>query len=343
MRVLATLAFAGAVGAVADRKLVTQPCNPSDPNQLFAFDDTTGQLSAQLEDGAKWCAVVSGCSPLVADAAAVLTPCASAKSSCAAWSMQKPPHTESAQATWLVAPGSPSGEPRCLETPKKNVAGAVDVYCCSGESSSCGSVYPSALPWQQWQLQGRVGGKPGLVQSMVSGGLCLAAGKVPAPPLAAAPVWPLPKHLACTPAMASAPAMLSSSVVVKLVGSPSDTATAAIARYQPLLRSLGTAGGAVTVVKVTATGSVPLNRDTDYSYGVSYAPAAAASIVNASAASPFGVAYALETLLQLAEEENAQVRLSITQSDPTLTEVVCNRRAAAASKSQMRPTSPIAV
>jgi len=166
---------------VADRKLVTQPCNPSDPNQLFAFDDTTGQLSAQLEDGAKWCAVVSGCSPLVADAAAVLTPCASAKSSyCAAWSMQKPPHNESAQATWLVAPGSPSGEPRCLETPKKNVAGAVDVYCCSGESSSCGSVYPSALPWQQWQLQGRVGGKPGLVQSMVSvsGGLCLAAGSL---------------------------------------------------------------------------------------------------------------------------------------------------------------------
>jgi hypothetical protein len=111
--------------------------------------------------------------------------------------------------------------------------------------------------------------------------------------------------------------MLSSSVVVELVGSPSETATAAIARYQPLLRSLGTAGGAVTVVKVTATGSVPLNRDTDYSYGVSYAPAAAASIVNASAASPFGVAYALETLLQLAEEENAQVRLPITQSDPT--------------------------
>jgi hypothetical protein len=106
---------------------------------------------------------------------------------------------------------------------------------------------------------------------------------------------------------------LSSNVVVNLVGgSSSSVAEQAASRYQPLLQAAGTNGGVVTVVSVALESSdEKLNRGTNYAYNVSYSAGinsysgnstTAANSIHISAASAFGVAYALETLLQLAED-----------------------------------------
>ena len=145
----------------------------------------------------------------------------------------------------------------------------------------------------------------------------------PPPPHAPVPVWPLPLRLACTPppppaprrANANAPPkLLASTVSITLTGAGAASAVAAhaAARYQLLLRGAGSAEGPVTEIVLAVEGADDnLGQATNYSYALHYAAAAAAthdgssgggagSTVAASVASPFGLGYALETLLQLA-------------------------------------------
>ena len=106
------------------------------------------------------------------------------------------------------------------------------------------------------------------------------------------PIWGL---------RAAAP-LLSTSLVVKLTGpgSTSPVATQAAARYQPLLRGAGSAAGLVNEVTVEIQGeSGTLGQGTNYSYALAW-PATTAAVITGSARSPFGMGYAMETLLQLA-------------------------------------------
>ena len=135
----------------------------------------------------------------------------------------------------------------------------------------------------------------------------------PHPPV---PVWPLPLKLDCTKALDNAPTtLLSTSVAIKLSGSgaASPVAVQAASRYQLLLRAAGSAAGSVkqVMVEVSAADDT-LGPATNYSYSLHYAAAAAAAdvagapaatAIAASAATPFGVGYAMETLLQLASPE----------------------------------------
>jgi len=114
--------------------------------------------------------------------------------------------------------------------------------------------------------------------------------------------------------------LLSSSVTITLEGSGSGTrvSQAAAARYQLLLRAAGSAAGVVTKVVATVQASnSSLGMGTNYSYSIISGPTTttttppntasaggaglkAAAAVNVLAATPFAVAYAMETLLQLA-------------------------------------------
>jgi len=124
-----------------------------------------------------------------------------------------------------------------------------------------------------------------------------------------APVWPLPKVISCTGGSASGAVLLSSSATVKLVGAgaTSTIAQQAASRYQTLIRSAAgsSSTGAVTTITINVQAADDmLDRATNYSYSMSYSAATAlgspaTAVVSASAASPFGVGYALETLLQL--------------------------------------------
>jgi hexosaminidase len=125
----------------------------------------------------------------------------------------------------------------------------------------------------------------------------------PPPPHPPVPVWPLPLQLNCTPAVSSAASkLLASTVTVKLTGAgaSSPVAVQAAARYQLLLRKAGSAAGPVTLIMVEVEeANETLGQDTNYSYSLHYA-AAAGTTVSSSVASPFGLGYACETLLQLA-------------------------------------------
>ena len=136
----------------------------------------------------------------------------------------------------------------------------------------------------------------------------------PPPPHAPVPVWPLPLRLDCTPPAPRAnapPELLASTVSITLTGAGAASAVAAqaAARYQLLLRGAGSTAGSVTEIAVAVEGAdETLGQTTNYSYALHYAAAAAAHddssgaglTVTASVASPFGLGYALETLLQLA-------------------------------------------
>lgn len=129
----------------------------------------------------------------------------------------------------------------------------------------------------------------------------------PAPPPAShapVPVWPLPLALTCTKAPGAPPAtaLLSSSVTVKLTGpgASSPVAVQATTRYQLLLQAAGAAAGLVKEIAVEVeAANDTLGQLTNYSYSLRR-DSGGSSTVAASAVSPFGVAYAMETLLQLA-------------------------------------------
>lgn len=132
----------------------------------------------------------------------------------------------------------------------------------------------------------------------------------PPGPHAPVPVWPLPLKLNCTKALldATPTTLLSNSATIKLTGAgaASPVAVQAAARYQLLLRAAGGAAGAVKEVTVEVEGSSEtLGQTTNYSYSLQYEPSTAATSAGAasvavSALTPFGVGYAMETLLQLA-------------------------------------------
>jgi len=285
-------------------------CNPLDSGQQWTFDTNTGQLSVTF-DSVRFCAVVNGCA-LESDAAVVLAPCETANNAatCSSdWSLMKPQHPvpNVDSPMFLVAPTSLSTAPYCLENVNRKIGGSVEVYCCSGEVKNCSSVYPTPLPFEQWLLPASGNG---LVKNLADGvgGMCLAALAPPKPPLTQVPVWPLPQHLKCVGTLdEQTGSFLSANVIVKISGSglSSSVAIQAAARYQTLLQAAGTPAGGVTVVNVVVQSQdETLGRHTNYSYTVNYNASKSMSMytVSVCAASPFGVAYALETLLQLAEE-----------------------------------------
>ena len=123
----------------------------------------------------------------------------------------------------------------------------------------------------------------------------------PAPPHEPVPVWPLPLKLECTKAV-GVRALLSDSAAVRLSGpgAASSVATQAAARYEPLLRAAGSSAGLVSdVTVVVEEASDSLSQTTNYSYSLSHVSGRDAAVA-VFAASPFGVGYAMESLLQLA-------------------------------------------
>ena len=151
--------------------------------------------------------------------------------------------------------------------------------------------------------------------------LGLAAALLAAVPAAAVPdgaaaalpppgVWPLPSSIACTKLPgAEAGSTLSASLrlVASGPGSSSAITTAALARYKPMLLGGGSTtslddrqapeGDIQAISVAVATASGDLSAATDYSYTLQVK--AGSATITATAASPFGVAYALETLTQL--------------------------------------------
>jgi hypothetical protein len=140
----------------------------------------------------------------------------------------------------------------------------------------------------------------------------------PPPPHAPVPVWPLPLALTCTKAPGGAPptALLSSSVTVALTGSgaSSPVAVQAAARYQLLLQAAGAAAGPVKEIAVEVeAANDTLGQLTNYSYSLRH-DSGSSSTVAASAASPFGFAYAMETLLQLAAQSSCGGGFSVVDA-----------------------------
>jgi len=278
-----SITVAGAVSASQTRGLHVTACDKSRAEQSFRYDNTTGYVSV-ISDGVEHCAVVSGCG-LGQDAPVVLVPCESTNSSCASWNLVIPAHVypSTPDAQWLVAPGSPDGQPHCLENPSGST---VDIYCCSG-SNNCGSTWSTAIPHQQWQLNDG--------QLKLATGTCLEAAPSP---LTEVSVWPLPAHLVCS-GRAAGPS-ISSKLAVSL-SSKSEVVKAAGERYQKLLQGVGSeSGGVKTVVVSVESDDEELGLGTDYSYSLSLD--AATNVVSVHAASPYGVPYAFESLLQLQEQ-----------------------------------------
>jgi hypothetical protein len=295
----------GSYVAAGRGAVVTRDCDKSsfgDPAQRFGFDRVPGeraqigQITTSFGAGGKKCVAVKGCG-MQADGEVVLTSCMD--TNCTSWTLEKPPYPPSdangPSTWWLVAPGSPNGQPRCLENPKRSAPGSTDIFCCSGVAARCGSTYKTALPWQQWALASN-----GQIQNQ-AGDLCLSVTPPPPPPLQAAPVWPLPQYMRCQPDQDSE-VLLSSSVVVQLTGAASGIASEAAARLTPLLRAAGARGGKVATVTIALqSGSEALDQRTNYSYSLSWVALGSSGDLAGSAASPYGVGYMLETLLQLAQ------------------------------------------
>jgi hypothetical protein len=135
------------------------------------------------------------------------------------------------------------------------------------------------------------------VSALVAAVAAVAAGSALPP----AGVWPLPKSSTCGPGMGgslSAGFQLSASGP----GATTDVVMAALERYKPILLSpthAATTNGAISKVNVAvASAEDSLSEETDYSYTIQ----ADATSITATAASPFGVAYALESLSQLMEQ-----------------------------------------
>lgn len=121
-----------------------------------------------------------------------------------------------------------------------------------------------------------------------------------------APVWPLPMQLSCAaPGDDPGFALISSIATVTLEGPGASSAIVknATTRYLPLLRSAcganATRGAVTTVIVRVLSANDVLGLDTNYSYTVQFLNGS--NTVGISAMSPFGVAYAYETLLQLAD------------------------------------------
>lgn len=112
-------------------------------------------------------------------------------------------------------------------------------------------------------------------------------------------VWPPVKTLSCTPD--SAPTPISSASFTVSTSSTSKVATGAASRYEAIIKAAtasGTSSSALASVTVDVTSAdETLSVATDYSYSCKRA----SSTIQCTAASVYGVSYALETVAQLLE------------------------------------------
>jgi len=137
--------------------------------------------------------------------------------------------------------------------------------------------------------------------------LATSSGLEAAPtPLTEVPVWPLPQKLSCTGERSGT--LLSSTLKINLPQTSGDVVAQAAQRYETLLQAVGSASGSVTAVDVTLRNTAEdLTLDTDYSYSLSLQ--SSSPVLEVDAASPYGLGYALETLLQVQEKGCDEVEL----------------------------------
>jgi hexosaminidase len=114
-------------------------------------------------------------------------------------------------------------------------------------------------------------------------------------------VWPLPRSQECT--VGGTPAALAAGWLVSTPVGPggakcaSSVLGAALTRYRSILGG-GSSAGALRTIKITvSSNSEVLGANTSYGYSIS--AAANSTVVVIEAKSPYGVAYALETLSQV--------------------------------------------
>ena len=122
-------------------------------------------------------------------------------------------------------------------------------------------------------------------------------------PGAAVPVWPLPQRWTTTggPSPSGMRQGAPFEVALSGAGAGSGVATAAVERYTPRLRVATHRQAPSRLALTVRSANEALGQRTDYSYGLSWQGQATHGVANGSAASPYGVAYALESLLQLLE------------------------------------------
>jgi hexosaminidase len=158
---------------------------------------------------------------------------------------------------------------------------------------------------------GRIGATDAMVQlllllSLLAGG---DASSSSAPPLAATlGVWPLPASLSCTPPgdEAHAPGF-AADLKIQTAGH-SVIVSGSVERYLWALRGEASATGQVhTITVAVADMNETLAASTDYNYTIALKDGAGTLAV--TAASPFAVAYALETLAQLVHSAGGGGRL----------------------------------
>jgi hypothetical protein len=135
-------------------------------------------------------------------------------------------------------------------------------------------------------------------------------------------IWPLPKSSTC---VAGAGGSLSASFQLTATGAgaTADVVVAALGRYKPILLPPSHAAAAAadadgTISKVTvavASADDTLSHETDYSYTIQ----ADSTSITARAASPFGVAYALESLSQLMDK--GQLKCSTLTVDDSVSNI----------------------
>lgn len=99
----------GVVGAVAGGRVITAPCDASDPAQQWTFNPSSGQLRTTFGNGACAAVGIPG-----TDTPIVLAPCTGSD-----WKLQAPVHPVAAGSTWLVSTHSPQGI-ICISSPHGN-------------------------------------------------------------------------------------------------------------------------------------------------------------------------------------------------------------------------------
>jgi hexosaminidase len=143
--------------------------------------------------------------------------------------------------------------------------------------------------------------------------LAVAAAAVDGAPLPSPGVWPLPSSIACTPAIAGSVLSASLQLVATGPGSSSTVTTAALARYTPLLLGGAPVDGSGDIQTISiAVAADDLSATTNYSYTLQLK--AGSRTITATAASPFDVAYVLETLTQLLANASTSSRRLLCSS-----------------------------
>eukprot|EP01051_Picozoa_sp_SAG22_P012633 SAG22_NODE_1332_length_4702_cov_1.577232_2_plen_803_part_00 len=204
---------------------------------------------------------------------------------------------KSFQTQWLAA-AAPALDPAS----KHGVFADTCTSChCIGmwsDSFSIGNVSrPQALG--AWLLQDqavKLVAEPLLKTDDIDG--TAAAGLPPGP-------WPRPKQSSCLTNRGTGTFGSATTIVATGAGAKTDVVVAALLRYKSIIvpQDLAAANlGTITTVTVdVASADDTLSSSTDYSYTLAYMHGGGDTVA-ATAAGPFGVAYALETLSQTIQE-----------------------------------------